>query len=100
MERRRVDLVHRVLRVDLLRRRVAVPAVRLRVRERLRGPAGGVAEDLEHLGLTVDRERLVARREVEDPALAALERHAAAEDVAALVPADEHDVRLGRDAEG
>ena len=55
-------------------------------------PFDGVGDDLLHLRHVVDGEGLVAGLEVEDLAATAVEAAAAAEDFAALKPADEHEV--------
>src|SRR5581483_3489596 len=60
-----------------------------------RGPARGVGDHAPDLRVEVGRVALVARPEVEDLAAAARVAAAAAEDLAALEPANEHQ-RLGR----
>src|SRR5687768_10781688 len=59
---------------------------------RLRHPADPVGDDPLDLGLVVDGILLVARAEVEDPALAAGERDSRAEDFATFKRADEDEV--------
>src|SRR5690349_16697826 len=60
-----------------------------------RGPVGRVGDHLAHFGLVVGWVALVPWAEVEDLAAAAVVAAAAAKDLAALEPADEHQ-RIGR----
>src|SRR3954465_9151251 len=68
-------------------------------RQGRRRPAHGVADHLLDERLMVGRIGLVAGAEVEDPALAAPEAAAAAEDLPALKPAHEYQLVRGRDVE-
>ena len=73
--------------------------VRVRGAARTGRPAGGVGDDPADVGIEVGRVGLVARPEVDDPAATPPERAAAAEDLAALEPADEDEFVRRRDVE-
>src|SRR4051812_28839926 len=62
-------------------------------------PGDGVGDDALDLGLVIDRELLVARAEVKDAAGAAAVAASAAEHLAALEGADEHELVWRRDVE-
>ena len=90
----------RIVCVDGLRRRILVPAIRFLRRQSCCAVVYGIGDDLDDIRIVVDRECLVARREVENLTGAALESHAAAEDVSAFIPRQENDVRFRRNSEG
>src|SRR5690606_6468200 len=96
-----VGAERRALHCDrLLRRDIALFPLIGREAVGVVGPLHGVAQHPLDVLVVIDRIDLVAGREIEDVAAAALEGDAGAEHVAAVIPADEHGLfRLG-DREG
>ena len=76
--------------------RLGVGVCQRRPCDRTVRPADGLRDDLLHIGVMVAGAGLMAGLEVEDAALSAVPAAAAAENLAAWDPADEHQiVRLG-----